>query len=175
MPASYKYGFQNSAEYVELRERVHATSNEITGIRQSLEAMGQRFETSLNAIVAKFDTSISALNTKFEDRNKTPWAVIISGLAFIVMLLTAIGSIAYVPIQQGLAEVKHNVWLQSQNNDGINRRQWDTIVTLRAELDRMRGYAEGQRAMREHLRDMGYLTTRAPLAVEPVSPVAPSQ
>lgn len=124
-------GFGTSAEYVELREKVFSVDRDVSSIRQSIDNLAVRF-----------DSSISQLHVKFEERSKTPWAVIFAGLGVVLSLVMAVGAIAYAPIAQSMSDVKNTLYKNEELSRQDNARQWSRIVELRSRMDYMRGWAD---------------------------------
>lgn len=95
----------------------------------------------------KMETGLAAINTKLDDKNKTPWGVIFSGMAFILAFCMAIGTLAYMPIKSDTDTLKADairrhdqVRLESrQNYDQLvtrDQRIWDALLKMQSQVDR---------------------------------------
>lgn len=86
-------------------------------------ALEQRV-TGLESSIAKVGEAVTALGNKFDARSTTQWPVILTSVGVGVAILTAIGGLAYRPIDMAVSDAKAEF-----------SRLRETVVP-RAELDR---------------------------------------
>jgi hypothetical protein len=68
-------------------------------------ALEQRV-TGLEGGVAKIQTSLDNLASNLAVNAKTPWGVILTGIGVMAGVMTTIGGLAYLPVREGIGEVK---------------------------------------------------------------------
>lgn len=122
-------------------------------LRQQVLGMEQDYH-ELKAVVVgldrKMDHGFQAINTKLDDRNKTPWGVIFSGMAFILAFCIAVGTLAYMPIRNDTDALKSDAIrryeqtrqeMRSDYDQLVTRsqRQWDQVMRTQSQLDKISG------------------------------------
>jgi hypothetical protein len=69
----------------------------------------------------KMDHGFTAIHTKLDERNRTQWPVIFSGLAVLLTFCVSVGTLAYWPIKSDIAAIKDDVVRMSDRNHLLQR------------------------------------------------------
>lgn len=75
-----------------------ALSVELASVRQQVRSI----ESSINGLTAQF----GALASRVEERSRTPWGTLVSGMALVVVVMTTIGSLAIAPVTSSLVRLQ---------------------------------------------------------------------
>ena len=83
--------------------RVDALENEVESINSRLGELNDKFDRVLTAFASEFRSSIAGLSTQINERNKTPWGTLFTGMAVTLSIVTVVGHQALSPIEASLA------------------------------------------------------------------------
>lgn len=119
---------ENQAEMATIKARVVGVENDVHDIKGSLSSMRSEFSLGISGLAAKFD-----------EKNRTPWGVIFSALAFVLAFSTAIGTMAYLPIKTDIARIEGVV--KERYDEGLtrDRRSFDMLLAVQRKLDFLDG------------------------------------
>ena len=86
----------------ELDVQLASVDTRVTGVEREQHRLNNAVTSLQGEVRIGFDSIRAALS----DQHKTPWAVLFSGLAFILSLCVVIGGLAYWPINTAQHELK---------------------------------------------------------------------
>lgn len=92
----------NRTERSTLGVEVEFLKGEIHGVREQVNSLSSKVDTSINALGGEMRTSLAGLAVQLNERAKTPWAVIWPGLAVLVAMIGFIAHQTIDPIQQAI-------------------------------------------------------------------------
>lgn len=81
--------------------------------RIDIGALDQRV-IGLEKALSDITSAIAALGAKIDERSRTPWVTLISAFTFMLAFITAIGVLAYKPIEGDIA--RHERMLEKMND-----------------------------------------------------------
>jgi hypothetical protein len=130
-----------------LQQRVYSNEAGITDLRNSMAALGQRF-----------DQALASFSTKLDERSKTPWGNIIAACGVTGALLGGLVAMVATPIVANLIETKS---VMRENRLEATQLVRDTAIAfdktisvMRERLDRdIRDMRQDQVPRKEHEKD----------------------
>lgn len=123
----------------------------VLGLEDDVRSIDRKLETGLASLRTDFAAAITGIHLKLDQQGKPQWSVIYAGIGVLMTFFIAIGALAYMPIREGLTDMKatHAFYLREAKADhqaGINdlvqrdRRLWDTLLEVKGRVDKMEGY-----------------------------------
>lgn len=141
----------SSSDITALSVRVGALESDIREFGDRLLGLDTKIDKAISGLATEFRASFSAITSQLSERQRTPWAVLISGAGFIVAVLGVFGSQALSPLQADTKLLKEQIVPREEINyrtEASNRR-FQQIESAIAILQQ-RAYDE----MRDELRDL---------------------
>jgi hypothetical protein len=95
-----------TATLAALQTQVRGLEGDYTELKSVVLGLDRKLETSFNSLNSRFETAVSGLNNKLDDRNRTPWAVIWTGLGVLITFFGLVGTLVFMPIRDNQLELK---------------------------------------------------------------------
>lgn len=106
------------------RRSVLTTSENFAALQQQVIGLDTDYQELKGVVVSldrKMEHGFTAIHTKLDERNRTQWPVIFSGLAVLLTFCVSIGTLAYWPIKSELAAVKEDAVRLAEREQTIQR------------------------------------------------------
>lgn len=146
-------------DYAALGIKVEALEGDVREVKDSILGLDAKIEKSIAGLAHEVRTSLATLSGQFNDRQRTPWAVLISGAGFLVMVLGVYGHQALSPIQAEInnlkaqsvprAEIEVRTVRASSRFDNLERDvrglEYDRITDLRRTIEKLERELSGRR------------------------------
>lgn len=99
----------------------------------------QELKSVVVSLDRKMDSGFAAINTKLDEKNRTPWAVVFSALAFILAFCVSIGTLAYMPIKSDTENLRQAQVRDVDRLDTRDQRIWVRVNEIQRQLDKLDG------------------------------------
>lgn len=106
MAAVGNNGGDLSALYARVSERVENQGREIGDIRSNMNTGFLNLQSAISTLTNDTRSQIANLSNSFNERNKTPWAVLIAAGLFFFTIFSGVGWLAYQPILSATTDLK---------------------------------------------------------------------
>jgi len=140
-----------NSDITALSVRVGALEGDIREFGDRLLGLDTKIDKAISGLATEFRASFSAITSQLSERQRTPWAVLISGAGFIVAVLGVFGSQALSPLQSDTKHLKEQIVPREEINyrAEVSNRRFLQIENAVETLQR-RAYEE----MRDELREL---------------------
>lgn len=127
-----------------LETKVGVLDNEVREVNTRLFNLDEKFDKVMTGFAEEFRAAITGLSAQFNERQKTPWGVLISGASVILAISITIGGLGISPIQSRIAKMEEDMVPRKEVEfrdkvaiDRINRLEDDLRVINKREQDRL--------------------------------------
>jgi hypothetical protein len=99
----------DAVKVVALDTKVGALDNDVKQINARIGGLETKFDNVANSLAHEFREGLQSLARQISERGSTKWSVVFAGMTVATSVLGLIGSLAWFPISNGLAEVKADI------------------------------------------------------------------
>lgn len=92
-----------------LDTKVNVLDNDIVQINTRIEGLDTKFDRVMTGFASEFRSAIASLSTQLSEKNKTPWAVLISGMGLTLGVVSFLGHQTLAPITDTIAMMQTNM------------------------------------------------------------------
>lgn len=92
-----------------LGTRVDSLESDVREANSRLQGLDEKFDRVMSGFASEFRSAVAGLSTQFSERNKTPWAVLISGAGIILAIVSMLGHQTLTPITDILKQHETNM------------------------------------------------------------------
>ena len=138
--------------------QVKGLETDVRDLKDSVVGLNAKFDQAIASISHEVRSAISGLTNQFTERQRTPWAILIPGAGFIVVVLGLFGSQAISPIVADIKSLKDNAFPREEAvfRYGINNQRLTSVEgdirqiqgrryeELVKEIDRLRAEIRGK-------------------------------
>ncbi len=142
--ASLLDGAASQSELAALDVKVGNLDGDIREINDRLLGLDTKIDKAITSLATEFRSALSSLATQLSERNKTPWAVLISAAAFLVTVLGGIGWQALSPVREEVNDLRSKLvpraeveFRHSVNEKRLNQIEADLRDGQRRREDQM--------------------------------------
>lgn len=104
-----------------------------------LEVDIQKLDSSMIGLRTDMTTAIGGIHAKLDRQAQPQWGVIWAGMGVLLLCLTTIGTLAYMPIRENQQELKRDKETAIQSLITRDQRIWDALLDVRRDVDRLVG------------------------------------
>lgn len=100
---------EQSNQWAALDIKVDALETDVREVKDSLVGLDAKIEKSVASLAHEFRASITALSNQLSERQRTPWAVIFSGMAVVIGVLGAFGKQSLDPVREDVTSLRAKI------------------------------------------------------------------
>lgn len=142
-------------KYDVLETRQVALEGDIRGLDNRIAALDDKFDKVMTGFAEEFRAAITSLSSQFNERQKTPWGVLLSGASVVLAICITIGSLGLSPIQTRMSKLEEDLIPRKEVEfrdrvlfDRLN--ELNTMVKEQSKQERDRVVAELENLKREN-------------------------
>lgn len=88
--------------------RVDALDSEVREVNSRLANLDDKFDRVMTGFGEEFRAAITSLSAQFNERQKTPWGVLISGASVVLSVCVILGGLAVSPVQSRISKLEED-------------------------------------------------------------------
>lgn len=122
--------------------RMKTSAESFAALHQQVIGLDSDYQELRNVVVGldrKMEGGFAAIHAKLDERNKTPWGVIYTGLALLLTFCVSIGALAYLPIKDGITAIQAAQLRDFDRLDARDQRLWVRTNEIQRQVDRLEG------------------------------------
>lgn len=96
----------DSAKVASLEAKMGATDDNVKQLGVRLTGLESRFEEVASSLAQEFRRGLEGLSQNMSEKGSTKWGVIFSGLGVLLTFVIGLGTLAFIPINTGLNDIK---------------------------------------------------------------------
>jgi len=149
---------QKPMDYAALGIKVGALEDDVREVKDSILGLDAKIEKSITSLAHEVRTQLASLASQFNERQRTPWTVLIAATMAIISVLGIFGSQALSPIQSEIKLLKEQIVPRDEiaARSEANNRRIVNLENLADQLQRRR-YEETREEMRRLQSEIDYL------------------
>jgi len=120
----------------------------VLGLEDDVRNLDRKLDTGMASLRSDFAAAISGIHAKLDRQAQPQWGVIYAGVGVLVAFLSVIGGLAYMPIREGLHEIRvaHANSVREAKQDRKDeveslvrrdQRIWDSVLKIQSQVDRL--------------------------------------
>lgn len=99
-------GKEWAASFAALEQQVAGIENDHRDLKELVQGTDRKIDRVAVELGRQITDGLGRLTDRLDERNRTPWAVIVAGIGVGVTLCVAIGGLAYAPVWNSIGDLK---------------------------------------------------------------------